>query len=154
MSDSTHHSAVCEQLVTLVIDGQLFGLPIQQVRDVFVVAEMTKVPLATTHVAGLFNLRGHVLTMLSMRALLGLPGIATTTSQTAIGIDWRGESLGLLVDRVGEVMTFQHDLRQPNPANLDPRWASLSAGVYRLDGCLLVQLSLDHLLTSTLKQAA
>jgi purine-binding chemotaxis protein CheW len=143
-----------DQFVTVVVGGQLFGLPIRQIRDVFVVSDMTRVPLASNNVAGLYNLRGHVLTMLSMRAFLNLEAAAITDNPIAVGIEWRGESLGLLVDSVGEVMTLSRASREANPANLDPRWASLSAGVFRLEDRLLVELSLDHLLSATLKKAA
>jgi purine-binding chemotaxis protein CheW len=143
-----------DQFVTVVVGGQLFGLPIQHIRDVFVVSDMTRVPLASNCVAGLYNLRGHVLTMLSLRAFLNIEALAVSDSQIAIGIEWQGESLGLLVDSVGEVMTLSRTLREANPANLDPRWASFSAGVFRLEDRLLVQLSLNHLLSATLKKAA
>jgi purine-binding chemotaxis protein CheW len=143
-----------EQLVTLVIDGQLFGLPIHQVRDVFIVSTMTSVPLAPAGVAGLFNLRGRVMTMLCMRAMLGLQVNTENTGMTAIGIEWRGESFGLLIDRVGEVASLARDKRDVNPANLDPRWASLSAGVYKLADKLLVELSLEALFNGSLKNAA
>jgi purine-binding chemotaxis protein CheW len=143
-----------EQLVTLVIDGQLFGLPIHQVRDVFIVSGMTSVPLAPAGIAGLFNLRGRVMTMLCMREMLGLEKNAEKVGMTAIGIEWRGESFGLLIDRVGEVASLGRDQRDINPANLDPRWAALSAGVYKLADKLLVELSLEALFNGSLKNAA
>jgi purine-binding chemotaxis protein CheW len=153
-TDDAGSNAESYQLVTVFVNGQLFGLPIQHIRDVFTVTDMTRVPLASDFVAGLYNLRGHVLTMLSMRAFLNLEAAAKSADQTAVGIEWKGESLGLLVDSVGEVMTFARAVREANPANLDPRWASLAAGVFRLENGLLVELSLDQLLRSTIKKAA
>jgi purine-binding chemotaxis protein CheW len=143
-----------EQLVTVFVGGQMFGLPILQVRDVFIVSSVTPVPLAPVSVAGLFNLRGRVLTMLSMRAMLGFERSGDGTETTAIGIEWRGESFGLLVDRVGEVLALPKAAREKNPMNLDSRWGALSAGVHRLSGQLLVELSLDTLFNNSLKQAA
>lgn len=143
-----------EQLVTVFVGGQMFGLPILQVRDVFIVSSVTPIPLAPTSVAGLFNLRGRVLTMLSMRAMLGFERSGDKTETTAIGIEWRGESFGLLVDRVGEVLALAKSAREKNPMNLDSRWGALSAGVHRLNDQLLVELSLDTLFNHSLKQAA
>jgi purine-binding chemotaxis protein CheW len=143
------------QFVTVLVSGQMFGLPIQQVRDVFIVSGVTPVPLAPASVAGLFNLRGRVMTMLSMRAMLGFSktdehGVETT----AIGIEWRGESFGLLVDKVGEVMSLSRSNREGNPINLDKRWSGLSAGVHRLENLLLVELSLDALFQDKALEAA
>jgi purine-binding chemotaxis protein CheW len=146
MTAVDEQSGDTNQFVTVFVGGQMFGLPILQVRDVFIVSDVTPVPLAPAAVAGLFNLRGRVMTMLSMRAMLGFERQDTKGSETtAIGIEWRGESFGLLVDRVGEVMALSNAARDANPINLDLNWGALSAGVYRLDGQLLIELSLDAL---------
>jgi purine-binding chemotaxis protein CheW len=142
------------QLVTVFIGSQMFGLPILRVRDVFIVNELTPVPLAPAAISGLFNLRGRVLTILCMRALLGLPAAEDVRESIAIGIEWKGESFGLKIDRVGEVMSLAASTRDLNPANLDPRWADLSAGVHRLSDQLLIELSLDALFGEKLAKAA
>jgi purine-binding chemotaxis protein CheW len=64
----------------------------------------------------------------------------------AVGIDFRGESFGLIIDQVGEVMKLDNSSRESNPVNLDPRWSRVSAGVHRLDGQLLVVLDVDRVL--------
>lgn len=142
------------QLVTVFVGNQMFGLPILKVRDVFIVSEMTPVPLAPSLVAGLFNLRGRVLTILDMRSLLGLEAAAKDGEIMAVGLEWNGEAFGLLVDRVGEVMTLNYLSREANPANLDPRWAQFSAGVFRLTDRLMIELSLDALFAERLSKAA
>ncbi len=142
------------QLVTVHVGNQLFGIPILQVRDVFMVPSVTPVPLAPASVAGLFNLRGRVITMLSVRALLGQPRADDGGNMTAIGIEWQNEAFGLLVDRIGEVLMLDVRRREPNPTNLDTRWAAVSAGVYRLDTSLLVEISLEALFRGTLRAAA
>jgi purine-binding chemotaxis protein CheW len=143
------------QFVTVFVAGQMFGLPILHVRDVFIVSDVTPVPLAPASVAGLFNLRGRVMTMLSMRAMLGHQrSDEKGTETTAIGIEWRGESFGLLVDRVGEVMSLSAANRESNPINLDQRWGRLSAGVHQLENQLLIELSLDSLFNDKVLEAA
>ena len=57
-----------------------------------------------------------------------------------------GESFGLLVDAVGEVLKLPDVEREPNPINLDGKLAALSDGVYRLEGQLLVVLDVDRVL--------
>ncbi len=120
----------------------------------FNVSDLTPVPLAPASVAGLFNLRGRVVTLLDMRAILGLPAIDEGVQRIAVGIEWQGESFGLLVDKVHEVMALTDATREANPPNLDPRWAALSVGVHRLPDQLLVELSLDALFSDRLAKAA
>src|SRR2546423_12151041 len=92
------------EYVTVVIDGQLFGLPISRVQDVFMPDRITRVPLAEPEIAGVLNLRGRIVTAVDMRRRLGLPPRGDDRPPMAGGIELRGESYGLLIDTVGEGM--------------------------------------------------
>jgi len=138
-------SAITEY-VTTMIGGQLFGLPISRVQDVFMPERLTRVPLASRDVAGVLNLRGRIVTAIDMRARLGLPKEETDRPPMAVGVELRGESYGLLIDSIGEVLKLPDEGREVNPVNLDPRMATMSAGVHRLDGQLMVVLDVDRVL--------
>ena len=134
------------EFVTFTIAGQLFGLPIERVQDVFKPVNMTRVPLAGAEIAGVLNLRGRIVTAVDMRNRLEVKKRQSRDAPMAIGIEAKGESFGLLVDAVGEVLKLSNTQREPNPVNLDRKLAVLSAGVYRLDGQLLVVLDVDRVL--------
>ncbi len=134
------------EYVTVIIGDQLFGLSISRVQDVFIPDRLTKVPLAPPEVAGVLNLRGRIVTAIDMRSRLDLDKRASGQPVMAIGIDLRGESYGLLVDAVGEVLKFPDSACEAKPANLDPRWARVASGVIRLEGQLLVVLDVDRVL--------
>lgn len=134
------------EYVTTMIGGQLFGLPIGRVQDVFMPERMTRVPLAAADVAGVLNLRGRIVTAIDMRSRLGLSKREDDRPSMAVGVDLRGESYGLLIDSIGEVLKLPDDGREENPVNLDSRMAKISAGVHRLDGHLLVVLDVDRIL--------
>jgi purine-binding chemotaxis protein CheW len=134
------------EYVTATIGGQLFGLPIARVQDVFMPQRLTKVPLASSDVAGVLNLRGRIVTAIDMRARLGLPKGDEDRPPMAVGVDMRGESYGLLIDNIGEVLKLPDDSREVNPVNLDPRMAKMAGGVHRLDGQLMVVLDVDRVL--------
>ena len=80
------------------------------------------------------------------RARLGLPKNDDGKRPMAVGVDLRGESYGLLIDQIGEVLRLADDSREENPVNLDPRMAKLAGGVHRLDGQLMVVLDVDRVL--------
>jgi purine-binding chemotaxis protein CheW len=138
------HSSDSEY-VTVMISDQMFGLPIDRVHDVFIASAVTSVPLAPREVIGLLNLRGRVVTAMCLRRRLGLPD-AENGREMAVGLEHHGESYGLLVDQVGEVMKLPSELCEPNPVHMDPRWARLSRGVHRLEGRLLIVLDVDAVL--------
>src|SRR6202790_1361476 len=142
------HSAegAITEYVTAMIGGQLFGLPISRVQDVFMPERLTRVPLSPGEIAGVLNLRGRIVTAIDMRSRLGLPKNDDGKPPMAVGVDLRGESYGLLIDSIGEVLKLSDESREVNPVNLDPRMAKMSAGVHRLDGQLMVVLDVDRIL--------
>lgn len=143
-----------KEYVTATIGGQLFGLPIQQVQDVFMPERLTRVPLAPPEIAGVLNLRGRIVTLIDMRDRLGLQSPAGQGPSMAIGVESGGESYGLLIDSVGEVLKLDDALREPNPINLDPRLARVSAGIHRLEGQLLMLVDVDRVLDLSVRSIA
>jgi len=135
-----------KEYVTAMIGGQLFGLPILRVQDVFMPERLTRMPLAPPEIAGVLNLRGRIVTLIDMRGRLGLDKRNDGAASMAIGVESRGESYGLLIDSVGEVLKLDDNAREANPINLDPRLARVSAGIHRLEGQLLMVVDVDRVL--------
>jgi purine-binding chemotaxis protein CheW len=134
------------EYVTAMIGGQLFGLPIVCVQDVFIPERLTRVPLAPPEIAGVLNLRGRIVTLIDMRRRFGLGERKDGDPHMAIGVEARGESYGLLIDSVGEVLKLDDAARESNPVNLDERLAHVSTGIHRLDGHLLIVVDVDRVL--------
>ena len=134
------------EYVTAMIGGQLFGLPIVRVQDVFIPERLTRVPLAPPEIAGVLNLRGRIVTLIDLRRRFGLGQRDDGEPVMAIGVESRAESYGLLIDSVGEVLKLDDAAREPNPINLDQRLARVSSGIYRLDGQLLIVVDVDRVL--------
>jgi len=143
MTESAAHNQW--EYVTVTVGGQLFGLPIARVQDVFVLSQMTRVPLAADDIAGIVNLRGRIVTAIDMRHRLGL-GRSEKAAPMAVGIDCDGESYGLVIDSVGEVLKLGADSAEPVPVNLDERLKRVASGIHRLETDLLVVLDVDRLL--------
>jgi purine-binding chemotaxis protein CheW len=135
-----------EGFVTVVTGGQLFGLRLERVRDVFVPRGLSQVPLAPPEIAGLLNLRGRIVTAIDLRRRLGLPPRSDGGTPVAVSIEERGELYGLMVDRVGDVLRLRPSTYDANPVNLDQRWTKVCAGVHRLDHGLMVVLDVDKIL--------
>ena len=141
------------QYVSVMIGGQLFGFPIQVVQDVFSPDKLTKVPLTRPFVAGVINLRGRILTAIDMHELLDLARDAQD-AYMALSIEYQGESFGLLIDSVGEVLALPEESLETNPPNIDSRWARISAGIYRLEQELMIVLDIDKLLPGIIALAS
>ena len=151
-SENTDHNV--NEYVTAMIGGQLFGLPIRGVQDVFIPERLTKVPLAPPEIAGVLNLRGRIVTLIDLGFRLGLVREDNGGPAMAIGVEMHGESYGLLIDSVGEVLKLDSAALESNPINLDPRLASVSNGIFRLDGQLLMVIDVERILDISIHAAA
>jgi purine-binding chemotaxis protein CheW len=132
--------------VTFTTAGQLFGLPIEQVQDVFTPANITRVPLAGREIAGVLNLRGRIVTVIDLASRLELDLSSRVRAKMAIGIERGSESFGILVERVEEVLSLSDGDREPTPINLDRTLDAIASGVFRLDEKILVALDADRML--------
>ena len=141
----TIEGAVAEY-VTAFIGGQLFGLPISKVQDVFMLDRLARVPLASAEIAGVLNLRGRIVTAIDVRLRLGMPKKEDGKPPMSVVVEHEGELYSLLVDSVGEVLSLNMKDYQRNPPTLNARLREFSDGIYRLNGALLVVLSVGSLL--------
>jgi purine-binding chemotaxis protein CheW len=134
--------------LTIKIDNQIFGIPILQVQDVLGEIKVTKIPLAPPQVSGALNLRGRIVTAIDVRKCLGLPSLEDGNKKMSVVVMHDDELYSLIIDAVGDVMSLNDSEFEQNPATLDLTWKSVSLGVYRLDGNILVVLDIPKLLLS------
>jgi purine-binding chemotaxis protein CheW len=140
--------------ITFIAAGELFGLPIERVQDVFTATSITRVPLAGPEIAGVLNLRGRIVTVIDLGKRLQLQSSRNTVANMAIGLELGAESFGILVDRVTEVLSLPDGERKASPINLDNKLGGVSAGVFRLDQALLVVLDAERILDIRSRAAA
>ena len=142
------------EYVTATIGGQLFGLPIGRVLDVFLPERITLVPLSPPEVAGVLNLRGRIVTAIDMRRRLRLPPREKGAAAMNVVVDRSGELYSLIVDSVGEVLSLPAEQFERNPSTLEATWREVSVGVYRLENGLMVVLDVEKLLDIKRAEAA
>jgi purine-binding chemotaxis protein CheW len=142
------------EYVTVHIGGQLFGVEVHEIREVFSPQDITQVPRASGEIAGLLNLRGRIVTAVDARRRLNLPPREADAPVMALGLEQGSELFGVLVDEVGEVMRLKADTLESSPAHLDPHWRALLKGVHRLENNLLAVLDIRALISWDNKLAA
>ncbi len=135
------------EYVTVRIGGQLFGVEVGEIREVFSPQDITAVPRAPSEIAGLLNLRGRIVTAVDARARLGLPPREAGDPIMALGLEEGSELFGVLIDEVGEVMRLKTESLEPSPAHLDSQWRALLKGVHRLENDLLAVLDVRALIS-------
>jgi purine-binding chemotaxis protein CheW len=143
----TGERTVAEDINTLTViaNGEVFGLPIQLVQTIFRISSLSPVPLGPPDVAGLVNLRGKIVTAVSLRRRLKMDNDAVEPNALAIGIEHKGEYFCLVVDSVGEVLSLDDTKRIPIPPHFDPERLRLTTEFYRTGAMLIPVLDVNAL---------
>lgn len=134
------------QFLAVTVVDQWLGLPVSEVRDVLRTARLTTIPAASAAIAGIMNLRGRVVTAIDLRRRLGLPPAAADARPFNVVVDHRGEPYGLVVDRVGDVLSLASGDIEAVPDNLDSVWRSVASGIHRMANGLLLTVDIGRLL--------
>lgn len=137
------------RFVTFHVAEWLLGVRVERVQEVLADRPITAVPLADREMAGLLNLRGQIVTVLDLRARLGLQARPAGAARMSLVIRDGAELYSLLVDSVGEVLDIGASALKEPPPNLDPVWRECCEGVARLPGGgLFAALDVSRVLNS------
>lgn len=134
-----------EQLVTMTVDSQLFGIPILMVQDIVEPDQITPVPRAPSAIAGVLNLRGRIVTVIDLRECLG-SAPDDEEKQMSVTVEHKGDLYTLLVDSIGDVRSLPRKSFDKPPATLDDSLKRVCSGIFRLEGDLLVVLDVEKIL--------
>lgn len=137
-----------QEFITFYLGDLLLGIDIHQVQEINRNVDMTPVPHAPQAVRGVINLRGEVVLVVDLREVLGLPKSALTRSNRNVIVKNGGEQIGLLVDRVADVVRANTDDLDPMPENLRGIDQRFFKAVYKLELGLLVILDVNVTLAS------
>lgn len=133
------------QLCTFSLDGLLFGVEVVNVQEVLRYQHMTKVPLASSMVRGLINLRGQIVTAIDMRARLGLAALGGDHQPMNVVLCTADGVVSLLVDEIGDVLDLNGRDFERAPETLAGVFRDVVAGVYKLEAGLLLLLNVERI---------
>jgi purine-binding chemotaxis protein CheW len=142
-------------LATFQIRDAVCALDAAGIQEVIRLGPLTKVHHAPESIAGIVNLRGKIVTVIDLGLRLGFPAAGHTAASRILIMEESNEFIGLLVDRVDEVVeTRTEDLQAP-PANLRAGQARFLKGICRAGGRVVTLLNASAVLSdsATLSEA-
>ncbi len=149
MAASTSNAELESELLTatfeLGMDG-VFGVNAILIQEVVMVGELTPVRHAPEYVAGIRNLRGRIITVIDLCVRLGLGSVERGPESRILIADWKGEQVGLLVDRVSDAVRLEEGDLEPAPPNLNGVQMQKMLGVFRAGDRLAALLDLSAVL--------
>ncbi len=139
--------AKMRQFCSFWVCGRMFGIDIQDVKEVNRVMDITKIHHASPAVKGLVNIRGQINLVLNLRQMMGFqPKETDNHSRIVIFKPDVAETLGILVDKVGDVVEVEENSIEPiTGTSDDPQFSNdhlqLYTGVCKLEKDLMVLLN-------------
>src|SRR5689334_19203600 len=121
--------AAVRRFLTFRLDGTLYALASERVLEVIHVPAVARVPHSPTALVGVANLRGMVLPVVDLRALLGSRSDSAMATK-AIVLD-AGQQLGLTVDSVDSLVAVTEDAIKTRESELAAREGEVLSGAFR-----------------------
>ena len=134
------------ELATFYVGAALCGLDILKIQEINKQIKMTKVPQAPEYVMGILNLRGQIVTIIDLGVKLGLTPTQLDNKTRNIIVNSQGESIGLLVERISDVVPVEREKLEPPPANIGAVQGKLFKGVFKTPHHLIGILDVEEIL--------
>lgn len=141
-------SALQRQYVTFQVGPMRLAVAIDDIQEINRNLDVTPIPHAPETVRGVVNLRGNVVTVMDVHALLGLESATPTRQSRNLVVSVKGESIGLWVDQILDTVNLAEGDIEPPPANIQGVDGRFFAGVITQDSAVVVIVLLEQLLAT------
>ena len=126
--------------LVVIMRGEMYALPIDSITVVYQDVVVIPVPCVPNFVAGIANVRGHLVSVLDLAVLLGLER-GEDTEETGLVVAQAGETtIGFRVEAVGEVIELQISQMNSVPANMNVSHVECIQGIFP-DGTALLNMT-------------
>ena len=135
------------KFLTFFLDREEYGLEILRVREIIGLLPITPVPRTSECVRGVINLRGKVIPVLSLRKKFGMPEVESTDHTCIIVVQSGDASLGMIVDRVSEVLDIASNDIVDAPSLGGGLRTDYILGIGKASGKIRLLLDIDRVLS-------
>lgn len=104
-----------DKYVTFQSGHEYFGIKIQYVNEIIVFQEITEIPECENYIKGLINLRGKIIPVVDVRLRFGQESIEYTDRTCIIVLNVNDMVVGLIVERIAEVVEITEENILPAP---------------------------------------
>jgi purine-binding chemotaxis protein CheW len=133
--------------LTFVLADEEYGFEILKVREINGMMEITAVPRMPDYVEGVINLRGKVIPVVDLRLKFGMSKADLSSETCVIVVDVRGTLMGVVVDRVSEVLDIHGEDIEDAPkvgVSVDTEFI---LGMAKAKGSVKILLDIDKVLS-------
>ncbi len=128
------------QYLTFQLQNEFYGVPIETVREINRVADITPVPKTPSFVKGVMNLRGKIIPIVCLRSKFLMESKPYTRDTCIIVIDAEIGQVGMIVDAVRDVVTLNEGQIEPAPVLGHSKNLGFVIGMGKLDQKIVILL--------------
>jgi len=128
------------QLCTFHVDDLLFAIEVVRIQEVIRFEQITRIPLASSVVRGLINLRGQIVTAVDLRSRLALPPSTEEEAPMNVVIRLEEGLISIIVDNIGDVLEVDRCAFERPPPTLPAHLRRVVDAVCKLPDRLLLVL--------------
>lgn len=140
MSTATMTSTTERQVVAFRLGNETYAMDISYIQEIIRMREITFVPRAPHYMRGVINLRGRIVPVMDLSARLGLTTNEETAQSRIIVVEVGGESIGMIVDAVSEVLRLPEDHIEPPTQMAGTQSADYISGLGKVNDRLVLLL--------------
>ncbi|MDD4801505.1 MAG: chemotaxis protein CheW [Syntrophomonas sp.] len=124
-----------------------YGVPITQVIEIIPVTTPTRLPQAPDFVEGIINLRGKIIPIIDIKKRFDMTSSILSSESRSVVVDVEGQTVGIMVDEVSEVLRLSMNSIEPPPALAGGITSEYLTGVGKLEDRLLILLDMNKILS-------
>ena len=147
-TSSAVNSASLIEYISFAIGDDQYGVEIMSVREIKGWSGVTHLPKQPEYVRGVLNLRGAMVPIVDLRRRFEQGITEATALHIVIIINVAGRLIGLLADRVLDIVSIDAGNIQPVPQMSVSRETKFLSGLVTVDDALLALIELENLLTA------
>ncbi|MET0446710.1 MAG: chemotaxis protein CheW [Pseudorhodoplanes sp.] len=146
-SAAVRAAAAPTQIISFAIDDDQYGVDIMAVREIKGWSEITHLPRQPESVRGVLNLRGAIVPIIDLRCRFGQGLTEATPLHVVIIVQVGTRMVGLLADRVLDIVSFEARQIQPVPKIAQASRIDFLSGLVTVETSLIALIDLPNLLS-------
>ncbi|ARQ02017.1 chemotaxis protein CheW [Pseudorhodoplanes sinuspersici] len=139
-------TGVQEELISFAIGDEQYGVDIMAVREIKGWSEISHLPKQPEFVRGVLNLRGVMVPIIDLRCRFGGGLTEATPLHVVIIVQIEDQQVGLLADRVLDIVAFETSQMQPVPQVSRNSRTEFLSGLLTIEGGMIAMININHLL--------
>lgn len=136
------------EIISFAIGDDQYGVDIMAVREIKEWSNVTHLPKQPDYVRGVLNLRGAMVPVLDLRCRFGEGVTEPTPTHIIIVVHIDDRPVGLLADRVLDIVSFETSKIQPVPRTAHSASSDFLSGLVTHDDTMIALIDLSHLLSA------